>query len=74
MIAGVWEVQGRWLTDLLRFNEFMNEEDFEVDDDVKIGVKQLRFHRYLLCAIITLPLGVANHRVPTNRRAKIQVY
>lgn len=32
----VWEVQGRWLLDLQKFNEYMNEEDYEVEDSQKI--------------------------------------
>lgn len=40
---GVWEVQARWLTDLQKFNEFMNEEDYEVEDDKHVIFKPQKF-------------------------------
>ncbi|XP_048579542.1 SWI/SNF complex subunit SMARCC2 isoform X2 [Nematostella vectensis] len=30
---GPWEVTGRWLTDLEKYNEWMNEEDYEIGVD-----------------------------------------
>ena len=37
--AALWEVQARWLTDLKIYNEFMNEEDYEVEDEQKLVAK-----------------------------------
>ena len=34
---GAFEVNARWLTDLDEFNEWMNEEDYLIEDDS--GVK-----------------------------------
>ncbi len=42
--AAVWEVQGRWLTDLKTYNEFMNEEDYEVEDAEKLLSKSQKSH------------------------------
>ena len=33
--TGPWEVQARWLSDAGKYNELMNEEDYEVDDEQK---------------------------------------
>lgn len=41
----VWEVQGRWLTDLKTYNEFMNEEDYEVEDADKLLSKSQKGRR-----------------------------
>eukprot|EP00042_Codosiga_hollandica_P030862 m.181967 g.181967 ORF g.181967 m.181967 type:complete len:917 (-) comp53478_c0_seq1:90-2840(-) len=35
VVKKVWEVQARWLTDMAKFNEYMNEEDYELTEDDK---------------------------------------
>jgi SWI/SNF related-matrix-associated actin-dependent regulator of chromatin subfamily C len=31
---GIWHVAANWLLDTAEFNEWMNEEDYEIDEDL----------------------------------------
>ena len=42
---GIWHVAANWILDTAEFNEWMNEEDYEIDEDLVGRIDRLSFTR-----------------------------
>lgn len=42
---GIWHVAANWILDTAEFNEWMNEEDYEIDEDLVGRVDRRSFTR-----------------------------
>ena len=45
---GAFEVNARWLTDLDEFNEWMNEEDYLIEDDSGVRLRDAGHHMLII--------------------------
>ena len=47
---GIWHVAANWILDTAEFNEWMNEEDYEIDEDL-VGASSLASHSPVPCLL-----------------------
>lgn len=40
---GIWHVAANWILDTAEFNEWMNEEDYEIDEDLVCSTRERDF-------------------------------